>query len=347
MKRKPKALFICGSINQTKQMHAVARELEEFDAWYTPFFVHGFLDQARRAHLLDTTIAGYPWVAKCSAYLDEHGLRLDYQGERFEREYELIVTCQDVYVSPRVRRLALSGVPLVLVQEGMTDPENLMYRVVKRLRFLPRWFASTAATGLSGYYDAFCVASEGYRDLFVRKGCDASKIEVTGIPNFDHMEKYRENKLEDHGYVLVCTSDARETFKMLDDRLDFLRRALHIAAGRPLVVKLHPNEDIARARQEILSLAPGARILTTGSAEELVANCSVLVVQYSTLAFVGLALGKEVHARYPVDELRRLLPLQNGGESGKRIAEVCRRVYSGHRAEKLNIVAPDGHRAHP
>ena len=64
----------------------------------------------------------------------------------------------------------------MLVQEGMTDPENFMYQVVKRVRVLPRWFASTAATGLSGYYDRFCVASEGYRDLFVGKGCDPSKI---------------------------------------------------------------------------------------------------------------------------------------------------------------------------
>src|ERR1700759_3735261 len=229
MRPKPKALFICGSINQTKQMHAVSRELGEFDAWFTPFFVHGFLDRARQAHLLDTTIAGFPWVRRCNAYLDQHGLKLDYQGKRQEREYELIVTCQDVYVSPRVRRLARSGVPLVLVQEGMTDPENFMYQVVKRVRVLPRWFASTAATGLSGYYDRFCVASEGYRDLFVGKGCDPSKIVVTGIPNFDDMARYRDNRIEEQGYVLLCTSDARETFKMLDNRLDFLQHAVQIA----------------------------------------------------------------------------------------------------------------------
>jgi hypothetical protein len=328
MKKKPKALFICGSINQTKQMHAVARELGEFDAWFTPFFVHGFLDGARRAHLLDTTIAGFPWVAKCNAYLQENGLKLDYQGKRLEREYELVVTCQDVYVSPRVKRLARSGVPLVLVQEGMTDPENFAYHVVKRARVLPRWFASTAATGLSGYYDRFCVASEGYGDLFIAKGCDPSKIVVTGVPNFDDMDRYRHNQLEDRDYVLVCTSDARETFKMLDDRMDFLRHALQIAAGRRLVVKLHPNEDQERARQEIRAVAPDAQVVTTGSAEEMVANCSVLIVQYSTLAFVGLALGKEVHARYPVDELRRLLPLQNGAQSGKRIAAVCRQIFA-------------------
>jgi len=342
MVTKPRALFICGSLNQTKQMHAVARELPEFDAWFTPFFVEGFLDGARKAHLLDTTIAGFPWVGRCNAYLAENGLSLDYQGRRHHHDYELVVTCQDVYVGPSVRRLVQKGVGLVLVQEGMTDPENFMYHVVRRVRFLPRWFASTAATGLSGEYARFCVASEGYRDLFVRKGCDPSKLVVTGIPNFDDMERYRQNRIAEHGYVLVCTSDARETFKMLDDREDFLKKAFAMAGTRPLIVKLHPNEDVGRARREIIALSPNATLVTEGSAEELVANCSVLVVQYSTLAFVGLALGKEVHAKYPIDELRRLLPLQNGGRSGKAIAEVCRQVFEARVHRRPGTSVPCG-----
>ncbi|HEX4339925.1 MAG TPA: hypothetical protein VH062_28655 [Polyangiaceae bacterium] len=346
MHSKPKALFICGSLNQTKQMHAVARELPELDAWFTPFFVEGFLDGARKAHLLDTTIAGFPWVAKCEAYLAEHGLSLDYQGRRFHDDYELIVTCQDVYVSPSVRRLVRDGVGLVLVQEGMTDPENFMYHVVKRVRFLPRWFASTAATGLSQRYDRFCVASEGYRDLFVRKGCEQEKLVVTGIPNFDDMARYLQNDLADRDYVLVCTSDARETFKMLDDREDFLRNALAIAGDRRVVVKLHPNEDVARATRELRALAPDVTIVPHGSAEEMVANCSVLVVQYSTLAFVGLALGKDVYAKYPVDELRRLLPLQNGGTSGAAIAQVCREVFASRKRRSSVTKTPRAESAH-
>jgi hypothetical protein len=344
MTTKPKALFICGSLNQTKQMHAVARELGEFDAWFTPFFVEGLvLGGAQRAHLLDTTIAGFPWVGKCKAYLAEHGLALDYMGRRFDGEYELVVTCQDVYVSPSVQRLVREGVGLVLVQEGMTDPENFIYHVVKHVRFLPRWFASTAATGLSRQYDRFCVASNGYRDLFVHKGCDPSRLVVTGIPNFDDMNRYRNNSLAERDYVLVCTSDARETFKFLDDREDFLKSALSIAGGRRLLVKLHPNEDVERAKKEIIALAPHAVIVTEGSAEELVANCSVLIVQYSTLAFVGLALGKEVHAKYSVSDLQRLLPLQNGGMSGKAIAEVCREVFaSKQRRRKKGAGRPRG-----
>jgi hypothetical protein len=46
--------------------------------------------------------------------------------------------------------------------------------------------AGTAATGLSDAYHAFCVASEGYRDFFIRKGARPEKIIITGIPNFDN-----------------------------------------------------------------------------------------------------------------------------------------------------------------
>src|SRR5258706_13488752 len=129
MNPKPKALFICGSINQTAQMHAVARELGEVDAWFSPFYVDGLvLDIWCRTGLLDTTIAGRPWVEKCNAYLAKHGLAVDYQGKRFEREYELVVTCQDVFIPQNV--LPRTGKKIVLVQEGMTDPENLAYHVV-------------------------------------------------------------------------------------------------------------------------------------------------------------------------------------------------------------------------
>jgi hypothetical protein len=121
----------------------------------------------------------------------------------------------------------------------------------------------------------------------------------------------------------------------LDNRKRFIRRALGLAAGRPLIFKLHPNEDWARARREIDRWAPGALVYTTGSAEEMVANCDVLVCQYSTLAFVGLALGKEVHSYYPMERLRRLLPLQ-GGMAAQRIADVCRGLLA-ERCHRVSV----------
>src|SRR5207249_7217172 len=114
----------------------------------------------------------------------------------------------------------------------------------------PRYLASTAATGLSHAYDYFCVASQGYRDLFIRKGVDPAKIRITGIPNFDNCASALDNDFPYRGYVLVATSDMRETFKY-ENRKAFIEKCLRIADGRQLIFKLHPNENIARATVEL------------------------------------------------------------------------------------------------
>lgn len=315
---KSRVLFICGSIHQTKQMLAIASQLPDVDAWFTPYYVDGVMEWCRRRGLIDMTIAGGPWSKLCLEHLQKHGASIDYQGAR--GGYDLVLTAQDAFVPKNATRSKL-----LLVQEGMTDPEDFMYRVIKRFPFVPRWLCSTAAFGLSDAYDRFCVGSEGYRDFFARKGVRPEKMVVTGIPNFDDCEKYRANDFPHRDYVLVCTSDARETFK-LDDRKKFLREARRIAAGRPMIFKLHPNEKWERATREIRAIAPDALVYTTGSAEEMVANCSVLVVEYSTLSYVALALGKEVHSHFDVDVLRRLLPWQNGGRAAANVARECRQL---------------------
>jgi hypothetical protein len=101
---------------------------------------------------------------------------------------------------------------------------------------------------------------------------------------------------------------------------------VQIAAGWPILWKLHPNENVPRARAELARLAPSAEVYDSGSAEEMIANSDVLVTQFSSTAYVGLALGKEVHSYFDVAELRRLSPLQNGGDSARRIAGVCREL---------------------
>lgn len=166
------------------------------------------------------------------------------------------------------------------------------------------------------------LASEGYRERLLGLGVPAERLAVTGIPNFDCCQRYRDNDFPLRDFVLVCASDARETSKR-DDRTAFLERAVRIAAGRPLVVELHPFERHDRARAEVARWAPGARVYDAGCAGEMVANCSVLACQWSTLAFVGLALGKEVQSFHPAHQLRRLLPLQNG-RAAANVAEVCR-----------------------
>jgi hypothetical protein len=192
----------------------------------------------------------------------------------------------------------------------------------------PVWTGGgTALTGLSGRYDRFCVASAGYREFFAARGAPPERLRVTGIPNFDDCQRYCDNDLPWRGYVLACTSDLRETFHR-DDRQAFIARVLRIAGGRPVHFKLHPNENVARARREIARWAPHAHVHTDVSAELLVANCDVLVTQASSVAFVGIALGKVVHSDLDVAQLRRLCPEQNGGRSAARIAEVCRELLA-------------------
>jgi hypothetical protein len=249
-----------------------------------------------------------------------HGLTVDLDGVR--GGYDLVFTCSDVVVPSNVQ-----GFPLVLVQEGITDPENALFPLVKRFpKKMPRWLAGTAATGLSGLYDRFCVASEGYRDYFVERGAPRARVVVTGMPNFDNCRQFLDNDFPHRGYVLVCTSDARETLK-LDARKRFLKNAIAIAAGRPMIFKLHPNENAERATREILALAPSALVFARGPTEAMIANCDVLITQFSSVVFVGIALGKEVHSQHPIDLLTRLSPIQNGC-AAKNIAAVARELLA-------------------
>ena len=304
-------------MNQTTQLHQVSEHLREYEHSFSPYYCHGFDEILRRLGLMEFTIIGHKLAGRCRRYLQDHGLPIDYQGRN--RPYDLVVTCSDVYLQKNIRDHRI-----VLVQEGITDPESIAFHLVKRLRFLPRWLAGTSATGLSDAYRAFCVASEGYRDFFIQKGVRPEKIVVTGIPNFDNCRRYCSNNFPYRHYVLVCTSPLREIFRG-EDRKAFIRRAVEIAGGRPLIFKLHPNENLERATREIRRHAPGAMVLATGSAEEMIANCDVLITRFSSTAFVGLALGKETYSDFNMDELRRLTPVQNVS-AALNIANVCRRV---------------------
>jgi hypothetical protein len=312
-----RVLFIGGSLNQTRQMLAVSEAMPEIDAYFTPYYCDGFLEFSRRLRLLEWTIVGHSWRQDCVNLLKSRGVNMAWEGSG--GNWDLVVTSSDLIVPKNIR-----AYPIVLVQEGMTDPEGFGYHLRKWLPFLPAYVAGTAGTGTSGLYDRFCVASDEYRKLFIRKGAPADRISVTGIPNFDNCTVYLKNNFPHRDYVLVCTSDTRETWKR-DNRKKFILDCVKTAAGRKLIFKLHPNEKHARSTAEIRRYAPDALIYTSGNAEEMVANCQVLIVQLSTLAYVGLALGKEVHARTDVEQLRRLLPLQ-GGRAALDIAAVCQDV---------------------
>jgi hypothetical protein len=308
-------LFICGTLNQTTQMHSIARELTEHNCFFTPFYLDGFTSVLHRLGLMENTAVGEKLSRRVNRYLAENRLPVDPRGKR--NNYDLVVMCTDLIVQKN-----LQGKRLLLVQEGMTEPEGIRYAGV-RLLGLPRYIANTASFGLSNVYHRLCVASPGYRDLFIRKGIPAEKLVVTGIPNFDNVAAFETNKFPYRDFVLAATSPTRETFQR-DDREEFIKKVMEIAAGRQVIFKLHPAEKEGRSRREIEKLAPGALVFQDGNVNEMIANCSVLVTQFSTVTYIGLALGKEVYSYLDLEELRRLMPLQNGGTSASHIADECR-----------------------
>jgi hypothetical protein len=308
-------LFICGSINQTSQMHQIASHLPEHQRYFTPYYGDSLIRWLSRNGYLEFTILGHRMRKRAMDYMRAHDLQIDDHG--MARRYDLVVTCQDLII-PR----NILGSRIVLVQEGMTDPEGFAYRLVKHLR-LPRYFASTSATGLSDRYDSFCVASEGYREHFIRKGVRPEKLVVTGIPNFDNCAQYLDNDFPHYGFVLVATTDMRETFRY-ENRRKWLRQCLEIAAGRTLIFKLHPNENHERAAQEIREEAPDALVYVDANIDHMIANCDVLITRFSSVVYIGMALGKEVYSDFDLAELRAMVPIQNGGISARNIADHCR-----------------------
>ncbi len=314
-----RVLFIGGSMNQTTMMVQIAEHLGHHDCWFTPHYTDGVLLKLENRRLLEWTVAGKRHQERSLRYLHELGLQIDLRGER--NDYDLVVTCADLIVPKNIRNK-----PIVLVQEGMTDPENLLYYLVKHLK-LPRYLASTSTFGLSDAYVKMCVASEGYREHFERKGVRRNKIVVTGIPNFDNCAAYRDVPCQkpEQPYVLVATSDARETFKF-EDRERFIRTAVQIAGERALVFKLHPNENVERAVREIARWAPQASVLFDCDINPLIAHCDALVTRFSTVVYVGIALGKTVYSEFPLESLYHMCPIQNGGRSAQSIARVCQGV---------------------
>ncbi len=311
-----KALLIGGSLNQTTMMHKISKHLEgDFVCFFTPFYADGIIDRLTQSGWLDFTILGKKHHQETGDYLAAEHLNVDYRG--LQADYDLVVSGTDNIVQKNTRNK-----PFVLVQEGMMEAETWVFPFVKHLG-LPGYLANTAGTGLSDAYDVFCVASQGYREDFIRKGINPDKIVVTGIPNFDNVVSYLDNDFLYRDYVLAATSPLRETFHF-DNRKAFIHKVKRISQGRPIIFKLHPLEKVERARREIINIIPDAMVLAEGKTEHMVANCQVLVTQVSSVTFIGMVLGKEVHTDLDLAKLEKLLPIQNGGKSASVIATVCR-----------------------
>lgn len=317
--KKKKILFICGSLNQTTIMHQISKNLsDDYDCWFTPYYADGAVGIYAKLRLIDFTIVGDGNFRKQTlGYLNTHGLQVDFQGANNDKEYELVFTCSDLIVPKNIR-----DKKIILVQEGMTDPETFPYYLVKYLKF-PRWAASTSTTGMSNLYTLFCIASEGYRNVFINKGADPKKLIVTGIPNFDNVKEYLDNDFPHKDFLLVATSDMRETWKY-ENRMKFIKRAVKIANGKKIIFKLHPNENVERATREVKKLAPDALVYPNGNTNHMIANCDSLLTRYSSVVYIAIALGKKVYSDIPEEELKKLAPIQNGGISAQRISEIAK-----------------------
>ena len=329
---RKKILFIIGSPNQTSQMHQIASLLSDYDCYFSQLYTrHPLIRLAISLGWADRMILAGEFKRKGDAYLKAHGLRNDYARSLYGHDYNLVVLCSDLIVTPDLRQFKT-----VFVQEGMTDPRTRWARFTHWLGLPGYWAANTAYNGCSNICDIYCAASPGYKEQFGRKGTDPAKIVVTGIPNYDNAAALLNNDFPHHGYVMVATSDIRETMRK-EDRPAFIRECVRIAGGRQLIFKLHPNEERERAITEIRQWAPSALIYTEGRTEEMIANCEELITQYSTVVYIGIALGKKVHSYFDVEKLKRLAPIQNGGTSAAVIAQLCRRYieFKGPKEEFL------------
>lgn len=317
--KKPKVLFIGGSLNQTTIMHQISKELTDIDAYFTPYFASGPLWLMTKLKMLEFTIMGGQFKQKTLEYIKANNLKLDYEGKN--DDYDLVFTSQDLIVPRNIKKFKT-----ILVQEGMTDPPDWRYHVTRFLG-LGRWCASTSMTGLSHMYDYFCVASEGFRVQFIKRGVNPNKIRVTGIPNFDDFEKLRNLDFEHKNFVLIATSDVRETTKY-ENRKKFLLNAKKIAGDKKIIVKLHPNELVKKRTDEVKKYLPEALVYHGVSIDPMIANCDALVTRFSSTIFPAIALGKEVYCNIDLREIKRLFPIQNGGTSAKAIAEVARELLA-------------------
>lgn len=328
-KKTTKILFICGTMNTTIMMHKISEYLTDMDCYFTHLYADGLLDFLAQKELLNFVPLCGPIKEATTNYFKNNHLKIDYYGKA--NNYDIVVTCTDLIIPKNIKNTRI-----VHVQEGMTDPEDMRYYMVKYLG-LPNYLASTSVMGLSDQYDIFCVASEGYKSKFINKGVIPDKIRVTGIPNYDNCESYRINNFPFHNFVLVATSDYRETFKY-ENRDKFIKYALGIANGRELIFKLHPNENVKRATKEIKRLAPDAKVFSEGNIHEMIANCDVLITKYSTVVYTGIALNKEVYSEIDINELKKLAPIQNSGNSAYNISNECRRLLMNSKANQFQRI---------
>lgn len=292
----------------------------EFDCYFTQFFPSDWIMHlSLKLRTVEGTIASGKFREMGEQFVRDNNLQYDYAGESLGHKYDLIFMCTDMS-HPKICKETKT----IFIQEGMTDPVSTWAKMIKKLKLPPYMALKTSLNGSSNRADIYCVASDGYRDYFSAMGTDIEKIAVTGIPNYDNAQEFVDNDFPHKDYVLVCTSDIREQ-KFSEDRIGFIEKCVEIANGKPLFFKLHPNEKWERAYNEIIQHAPkGTMVFQDEETNNMIANCAELITQYSSVVYIGIALGKPVHSYFNMEALKKQLPIQNEGTSAYQIAAIAK-----------------------
>jgi len=319
MSNLAKLLFVCGSPNQTKMYHEIAKIIDFADCYFTYSYPNGFLKLIQKTPIVQRTVLGQKTIDWNLQYFKKHQLNQDIKA--LKNEYDLFIIAQDVSIPNNLKDRRF-----ILVQEGTVVPEDWSSHIIKTLK-LPRYLANTSLVGISNKFEKFCVASNGYKNVFLKKGVDPSKLNVTGIPNFDHCSLLLKNDFPFHDYNLVATSCLRENYKY-ENRSAFLKQVKKIVSNQNVIFKLHPRENVERATKEIRKLFPSSKIFADGNTDHMIANCHTLFTKYSSVLLVAAALGKKVYSDLDEKTIKALTPWQNGGSSAERISQVIQSVLN-------------------
>jgi hypothetical protein len=338
---KKNILCIVGSLNQTTQLHDIARFLDkEYDIYYSQLYGDGLAYKfVAESGFFDNTVLGKnsSFTLKSKQYIKDNGLIYDYRGASKGIEYDMAVLSTDLVV-PR----SFLAKKTVWVQEGMIDPLTSLAKMVKKLKlptFLP---GNTSLNGTSNKADIYFAASKGYKQYFNALGTESNKILTTGVPNFDNIIEMQNLQFDYREYVLVATSDIRDLGGN-EDRVHFIQECVKIADGRQLIFKLHPNENFEKSSREIRENTPAdTMIFNTGSIDPMIAHCHTLITQYSSTVYLGMILGKKIYSYFPIEELKANVPIQNGGKSAEIISEIIRDFmeYEGNKKDFLAQYEP-------
>lgn len=322
MANKKNIICLVGSLNQTKQLHEISRHLtDDYNVYFTQIFGEGLLFKiAAESGLTDNTVLGKnsSFTKASREYMQDHQLQYDYRAKSKGILYDLALVSTDM-VFPKMFKKIKS----IWIQEGMIDQMKLTGILAKKLGLPEYSTGDTSLNGTSNQADIYCAMSNGYKDYFARYGTKKEKIIVTGVPNFDNIASFEKNSYHEDGFVLIATSDIRELGGN-ENRINFFKKCRVIAKDKKVIYKPHPNENLERVQKELRLVLPDAEIITKPILDTLIAHCDTLITQWSSSAYVGLTLDKTVYSYFPIKELEFKKPIQNGGSSASRIAEIAR-----------------------